>query len=280
MNSKKGLTLISLVITVIILLIITGITVVLTLDTNFLGLTKGTKHDLAESQIKEYGGAVKSTIVTDKNLNEDNIVGLFVDQVNEDNAKKQDFEKHKIETIDEVNKTVTLSKGDVLVVIDLNDLLSNDGILDKTLDGLADRFLVSFKYKEKGQEVTKEFIIDKNKTLTQYFNESGDSIPEDKTWAPELDLNSPVSSNISYIEYIPKIGKVLANFDLVGGTLNGKTTIESIEYSSGDIVANIGSPTKEHYTFSGWEPALNTLIEEDTTYVAQWTPLNYTFTFD
>ncbi len=134
MNNKKGLTLISLVITVIILLIITGITVVLTLDTNFLGLTKGTKHDLAESQIKEYGGAVKSAIVTDKDLNKDNVVSLFVDQVNEDNAKKQDFEKHKIETIDEVNKTVTLLKDDILVLIDLKDLLSNDGVVDKTLD--------------------------------------------------------------------------------------------------------------------------------------------------
>ena len=55
MKFKNGISLISLVVTIIILLILIGIVIALSVDGSFLGLVKTTKTDAIVVQINDYG---------------------------------------------------------------------------------------------------------------------------------------------------------------------------------------------------------------------------------
>ena len=280
MKFKNGISLISLVVTIIILLILIGIVIALSVDGSFLGLVKTTKTDAIVVQINDYGKETKAVIILDKELTEDNVVDKFIEKVEEDNTKKIEQDKYEIVSRDDENKTVTLQKDGVEVVIDLKNIVEAGDTADNTKENVSSRYTVSFKYKEGNEEKTKKMVILRSQTLQQYLNETGDSIPQGVTeWVPTIQYNTPVVENIEYKQYIEKIEYVMAHFNLSGGTLNGKTTVESKEYLKGRIIEDIGTPIKEYYSFVGWTPSLNDPIMETTTYTAQWDTVIYTFTF-
>ena len=69
-------------------------------------------------------------------------------------------------------------------------------------------------------------------------------------------------------------------FDLNEGNIDGDTTsrITSGAYNSHSYKPV--DPEREHYTFEGWSPEVPNKFDEDRTFTALWTPLNYTFTFN
>lgn len=64
-------------------------------------------------------------------------------------------------------------------------------------------------------------------------------------------------------------------------TGSGATTINPIEQEVGSDIVAPADPTREGYTFSGWIPAVPTVMPaNDVACVAQWTINQYTITFD
>ena len=57
-----------------------------------------------------------------------------------------------------------------------------------------------------------------------------------------------------------------------------KTTVD---YAYGETIVPPADPAKEHYTFNGWKDWVeNSTASSDVTYTAQWTPVNYTISWD
>lgn len=62
---------------------------------------------------------------------------------------------------------------------------------------------------------------------------------------------------------------------------NGGTEVPAVTQDFGTTVTAPEEPEKEHYTFTGWIPALpETMPAEDLEAVASWTPTKYRITFD
>ena len=73
-----------------------------------------------------------------------------------------------------------------------------------------------------------------------------------------------------------EINRYTITFDTDGGT-----TISPITRNYGETVGTVADPTKEGYTFVGWNPALpDTMPSENLTVTAQWAVNQYTITFD
>lgn len=65
------------------------------------------------------------------------------------------------------------------------------------------------------------------------------------------------------------------NFDAAGGTGG---TGETMTFGTALVAPSV---LKEGYSFAGWEPSVpSTVPAADTTYIAQWTPINFNITFD
>ncbi len=65
------------------------------------------------------------------------------------------------------------------------------------------------------------------------------------------------------------------NFDADGGTGG---TGETMTFGTALVAPSV---LKEGYSFAGWEPSVpSTVPAADTTYIAQWTPINFNITFD
>ena len=69
-------------------------------------------------------------------------------------------------------------------------------------------------------------------------------------------------------------------FDLNGGSIGGSTANRTTSGTYETTVSTPGTPTRTHYTFSGWSPSLPSTYTGNRTYTAQWTIITYTYTFD
>lgn len=73
--------------------------------------------------------------------------------------------------------------------------------------------------------------------------------------------------------------KYTVEYDLANGTLQDST--EKTSYSDllyGDNTPTIKNPVRWGYTFRDWDPVVSETVTGNATYVAQWEPVQYTFT--
>ena len=76
--------------------------------------------------------------------------------------------------------------------------------------------------------------------------------------------------------------RITVTFKLDGGKIGSSTADVTREDKFGATLTKPVDPTREGYTFSGWNPSLPTppvFPAADTTYTAQWTPKTYTVKF-
>ncbi|MDO4171780.1 MAG: InlB B-repeat-containing protein, partial [Prevotellaceae bacterium] len=93
-------------------------------------------------------------------------------------------------------------------------------------------------------------------------------------WTPELDATMP-AHDVVYTAVFSD-NSYTVTFDT-----NGGTAIESITGVYGTPFTAPANPTREGYTFAGWDKEMPSAIPAgDVTLVAQWTPNKYTITFD
>ena len=80
----------------------------------------------------------------------------------------------------------------------------------------------------------------------------------------------------------PKVGVYKVTY--TDGVEDEEIFADQVTYNlvSGDKTPNFeGNPTREGYTFSGWNPTFSSTVSGSVTYVAQWTPIaQYTVTYD
>lgn len=69
--------------------------------------------------------------------------------------------------------------------------------------------------------------------------------------------------------------QVTATFNSAGGT----PTFNSVTGTPPLAVSSPGTPTRTGYNFTGYSPSLPTTINTDTTFTAQWTPINFTISY-
>ena len=112
-----------------------------------------------------------------------------------------------------------------------------------------------------------------------------DTMPEDITptrehytfegWTPTLAV---ATENQTYTAlWDPVIYTYI--FELEGGNIDGDTEDVELSGAYNTDVTNPQDPTKEHYTFEGWDLEVPSKFEGDKTFTAQWTPVTYTYTF-
>ncbi|MFA7672623.1 MAG: InlB B-repeat-containing protein [Clostridia bacterium] len=93
-------------------------------------------------------------------------------------------------------------------------------------------------------------------------------------WSPALPATMPAENSTHTAQWT--IGQYTITFDS-----NGGMSVGAITQDYGTAITAPGNPTKTGYTFAGWSPALPaTMPGENTTHTAQWTPNQYTITFD
>ena len=72
-----------------------------------------------------------------------------------------------------------------------------------------------------------------------------------------------------------KIDSCMVTFDLAGGTLDGKTTVDDKTVNYGDKLANPGTPTKDGFEFAGWYNGVDKYefgesVTSDLSLIAVW----------
>ena len=93
-------------------------------------------------------------------------------------------------------------------------------------------------------------------------------------WSPAFPATMPLGGAALVAQWTPK--NYIITFDSAGGS-----AIPSITAAYGAALSAPTAPTKDGYTFAGWSPAFPaTMPLGGATLVAQWTPKNYTVTFD
>ena len=94
---------------------------------------------------------------------------------------------------------------------------------------------------------------------TKYFDLAGDSVPTSITLKADWNVN-----------------QYTITFDTTGGS-----AVSSITQDYGSTVVKPSDPTKEGYTFTGWEPEIpSTIPSSDLTIKAKWSVNKYTISFD
>lgn len=94
-------------------------------------------------------------------------------------------------------------------------------------------------------------------------------------WLPEVPATMP-AANTTCVAQWTAIPTSTITFNTDGGSL-----IDPITGYSGDPLTEPAAPTKTGYTFTGWDPALPSVFPQgDLTVMAQWTPINYTITWN
>ncbi|MBQ6268279.1 MAG: InlB B-repeat-containing protein [Clostridia bacterium] len=133
--------------------------------------------------------------------------------------------------------------------------------------------------------------IDGNTTNPTQTGPAGDPItqPADPVrdgytfggWDPAVDATIP-EGNKTYVAQWTPIPTYTVTFDLNGGNIDGSTVSPTQTGKAGDPLTKPADPTRDGYTFAGWDPAVDATIPEGgQTYTAQWTPIpTYTVTFD
>ena len=280
MKNKKGITLIALIITVIVMLILASIVIAsLSSEDNFIRQALGSKEDTIIESTKEYVKSSYSQVLTNPSLDKDPIDELEIIIAN-DNIGKKEEEQFIIKSIDKTNNKIIVEHQGFEVEINLGTL-ANNGKLDFSPEViLIKKYAIAFYYKDtNGEDKHITMYINKDQTIQQYLAASGQSLPKTTEWIPELVLTEPITENIIYREKIITTKTYLVLFNLDEGNISGNTIIPSIIVEEGNIITNPGTPVREHYTFNGWNPVITNPITKDTVFTAQWIPTNYTYTF-
>ena len=128
MKNKKGITLIALVTTVIVMLILASIVIAsLSSEDNFIRQALGSKEDTIIESTKEYVKSSYSQVLTNPSLDKDPIDELEIIIAN-DNIGKKEEEQFIIKSIDKTNNKIIVEHQGVETEIELE--IIPDGNLD------------------------------------------------------------------------------------------------------------------------------------------------------
>ena len=95
-------------------------------------------------------------------------------------------------------------------------------------------------------------------------------------WDPEVD--EKVTKDVTYTAQWEANSYTVTYTDGVGGKAFENQT-HSAKYNETTPAFN-GTPTREGYKFTGWDPEVDEKVTKDVTYTAQWEANSYTVTFE
>ena len=106
-------------------------------------------------------------------------------------------------------------------------------------------------------------------------------ISEGDTFTSEALLEIEVEGDITF-DAVFEAADVTITYIATPGAWDDDVTTKTISGQSGTAIGaqKPADPTREGYTFAGWDKPLVKFPENDLTLLAQWTPQTYTITFD
>lgn len=297
-KNKKGITLIALVITIVIMLILAGVSISVFTGSGLINQTKQAKLESKRSQIREYlnlklteerierpfGTALEIVTATRnnviKNINELEKYGKDIsieDVKTEENY--QTVECYFYVTVDE--DVYKVEKSGVIVIgkkAELSPVIKTTNI----------------EYTANSITIEVETLRNEGGKVEYYIKSEDD---EDYTLIDTLTENNYTYKNLTHgKKYMIKVVAVAKNqmtaevietittdkiqivitFDANGGTCD----VESKVYTYGDIYGELPTPTRNGYTFLGWYtlitggeqilPETNMYLSDSTSLYAHW----------
>lgn len=199
-RDRNGITLIALIIIIIVLMILSGITIAtINSEEDIILKSVMISKETIEDEIKSYMLAIYSQVMTEGD-SENNVIDELVYEVVKDNLIKDEEYRYNILETDKVNNTITVRYRAVELEVDLPNREEN--IVQSSSEEMKNKkYSVIFDYKDiNGINKRVIMYIDKNQTIQEYLNISGENLPKNTEWIPNIDFNTPIMSNKIYKE--------------------------------------------------------------------------------
>lgn len=195
---RKGITLISLVVTIIVLLILSAI-VIMSLKSNesILIRTEGAKKDAVAENIQEYIKSAYAQILSNSDSSLD-ILEELENQIALENNDKDDKSKFIVKSVDKAANKIQVEHQGVLIEVDLTDFDTGQ-LKPSSEEDKSKLYSVVFDYRDVADKmIRKTFFIKDGQSIQDYLDSSGDLIPSSVDWEPSLELNKAISQNTVY----------------------------------------------------------------------------------
>ncbi len=271
MNSKKGISLVALVVTIIILLILAGVTVALTIgkdstttraieskiDSRYataMDKVKIRETELGVSKFKDQDGSTAKEFV--ESLFDEGILIPLEDSYEPDYSKvyigkiEEGVYKYTIDIIELEDDDIDV--GPITFTFNLNG-----GTINSSPDN-------EVRVGEKGTT----FIMPQNPIKENNIFDG---------WSPSVP--DTFDSTKSFIaKWTPMMNTFTFNLD--GGNVDGSGANQLRSGVYGAEVTKPKNPVKNNFDFNGWSPSVPNKFDGNKTFMAQWKPKTYTITYN
>lgn len=198
-NNKSGISLITLVTAIIILMILSSIIIAtLIRNDNFISRTDIAIRETAGDSIRQYVLTTYTHVTSDLELT-NNPLDELVLRITTENINRKHDDRFSVILLDKTNRKIIVGhrgvEEEIIIPIDESKISTSSE------DIQVKKYSVIFNYKDiNNMDQKRVMYISSGQTIQGYLNSTGDTIPKSTEWSPSLILDNPVIENRLYRE--------------------------------------------------------------------------------